>query len=60
MEMQLADPDVDSNPEKLETIARERARLEPLVLDYQELQAIDVQFLEAKQLLLESKSDREM
>ena len=30
LERQLADPDVASDPKRLETIARERARLEPL------------------------------
>ena len=30
LELQLADPDVASNPKKLESIARERSKLEPL------------------------------
>ncbi|AAQ00727.1 MULTISPECIES: peptide chain release factor 1 [Prochlorococcus] len=60
LELQLADPDVASDPKKLETIARERARLEPLVLDYKELQAIDLEYKEAKELLRQSKSDKEM
>ena len=34
LEMQLADPDIANNPKKLESIARERAKLEPLVLDF--------------------------
>ena len=34
LELQLADPDVASDPKQLETIARERSRLEPLVNDY--------------------------
>ena len=38
LELQLADPDVASDPKRLETIARERSRLEPLVLDYEELE----------------------
>jgi peptide chain release factor 1 len=33
LERQLADPDVANDPKRLETIARERSRLEPLVLD---------------------------
>ena len=60
LELQLADPDVASDPKKLEGIARERSRLEPLVLDYEELQNIDEQFLEAKILLKESKEDKDM
>ncbi len=60
LEMQLADPDVASDPKRLETIAKERARLEPLVLDYQQLQSIDLESIEAKELLKESKSDKEM
>ena len=60
LELQLADPDVASNPKKLETIARERARLEPLVLDYQSLQNIESQTQEAKVLLRQTKDDKEM
>ena len=60
LEMQLADPDVASNPKKLESIARERARLEPLVLDYQRLQNIEQEYIEAKDLLRQSKEDKEM
>ena len=60
LELQLADPDVASDPKRLETIARERARLEPLVLDYHQLKAIDAESIEAKEFLRESKSDKEM
>ncbi len=60
LEMQLADPDVASNPKQLETIARERSRLEPLVNDYFKLQAIEKECLEAKGLLKESRDDKEM
>ena len=41
LELQLADPDVASDPKRLENIARERARLEPLVLDYQALMNLE-------------------
>ena len=37
LEQQLADPDVAADPQRLEKIARERSRLEPLVLDYASL-----------------------
>jgi len=40
LERQLADPDVAANPAQLEPIARERSRLEPLVLGYAELQTL--------------------
>ena len=44
LELQLADPDVASDPKQLEKISRERSRLEPLVNDYMELQAIEREF----------------
>ncbi len=60
LEMQLADPDVASNPKQLETISRERSRLEPLVNDYLELQSLEKQWTEAKGLLKDSREDKEM
>ncbi len=60
LELQLADPDVASDPKQLEKIARERSRLEPLVNDYFKLQIIEKEFLEAKGLVKESRDDKEM
>ena len=60
MELQLADPDVASDPKKLETIARERSRLEPLVVDYELLQNLEQEFVEARNLYRESKEDKDM
>ncbi len=60
LESQLADPDVASDPKQLETIARERSRLEPLVNDYLKLQIIEKECLEAKGLVKESRDDKEM
>ncbi len=60
LELQLADPDVASDPKQLESIARERARLEPLVLDYEELLEIEREWGLAKDLLKESKSDKDL
>ena len=60
LERQLADPDVASNPKRLEAIARERSRLEPLVLDYETLQSVDVELDQSRQLLKESRGDAEM
>ena len=60
LELQLADPEVASNPKKLENIARERSRLEPLVLDYQDLKIINKKSIEAKDFLRETKGDKDM
>ena len=60
LERQLADPDVASNPKRLEAIARERSRLEPLVLDYETLQCVDAELDQSRQLLKESRGDAEM
>ena len=60
LELQLADPDVASDPKQLETIARERSRLEPLVNDYLKLQILEKECLEAKGLVKESRDDKEM
>ena len=60
LERQLADPDVAADPKRLETIARERARLEPLVLDFEALQTVDREQSEARQLLKNSRGDEAM
>ena len=60
LERQLADPDVASDPKRLETIARERSRLEPLVLDFEELQRLESERDSARQLLKESRGDAAM
>jgi len=60
LELQLADPDVASDPKQLEKISRERSRLEPLVNDYAKLQLIERECLEAKALVKESRDDKEM
>jgi len=60
LELQLADPDVASNPKKLESIARERSKLEPLVIDYDVFLNCEKEFEEAKVLLKEIKDDKEM
>ncbi len=60
LEIQLADPDVASDPKRLETIARERSRLEPLVADYEELIEVEKQWSEARSLLRESRSDKDL
>ena len=60
LELQLADPEVASNPKKLETIARERARLEPLVLDFNSLKIINKERIQAREFLRECKGDKDM
>jgi len=60
LEIQLADPDISNNPKKLESIARERSKLEPLVNDFNELLKIDSEIEDSKKLLKESKGDKEM
>ncbi|MEY4826011.1 MAG: Peptide chain release factor 1, partial [Cyanobacteriota bacterium] len=37
LERQLADPSVAADPQQLLKLARERSKLEPLVLDYHQL-----------------------
>jgi peptide chain release factor 1 len=60
LERQLADPAVASNPDQLQAIARERARLEPLVLDQRQLQKLLAEEAEARALLRDHRGDRAM
>jgi peptide chain release factor 1 len=60
LERQLADPLVVSDPARLEPIARERARLEPLVLEYRQLLRAERERDEARALLRETRGDPEM
>ena len=60
LERQLADPAVAANPSQLQTIARERSRLEPLVLNHQQLQKLDQEETEARALLKENRGDPAM
>ncbi len=60
LERQLADPDVASDPDRLQSVAKERSRLEPLVIDYTSLQSVLQEREQAKMLLRESRGDAEM
>ena len=60
LEMQLADPDVANNPKKLESIAKERAKLEPLVNDFNKLIDTDKEIDDSKQLLKDNRNDKDM
>ena len=60
LEVQLADPDISNNPKKLESIAKERSKLEPLVVDYHNLCILDREIDDSKSLLKDTKDDKEM
>ncbi|MFZ9271322.1 MAG: peptide chain release factor 1 [Prochlorococcaceae cyanobacterium] len=60
LETQLADPAVAANPAQLQHLARERARLEPLVRDQEQLQRCRAEELQARGLLKEHRGDAAM
>ena len=60
LEVQLADPDIANDPKKLESIARERSKLEPLVNDFNKLLDTDKEIEDSKILLRENRNDKEM
>jgi peptide chain release factor 1 len=60
LERQLADPAVAADPKQLETIARERARLEPLVHDYGLLGKLQQELAEARDLLRQHRGEATM
>ena len=60
LEVQLADPDIANDPKKLESIARERSKLEPLVIDFNKMLDTDKEIEDSKNLLKESRNDKEM
>ena len=60
LEVQLADPDIANDPKKLESIARERSKLEPLVIDFNKLLDTDKEIEDSKILLRENRNDKEM
>jgi peptide chain release factor 1 len=51
LERQLADPSVAGDPAQLQTLARERARLEPIVHDTHQLQRLEREQRETQELL---------
>lgn len=59
LERQLADPAITSDPAQLQSIARERARLEPLVADYLQLLRLEEEHRQALELLREPKDESE-
>ena len=60
LERQLADPAVAADPTQLQTIARERARLEPLVADHRQLLRLEQEEREVRILLREHRGDGAM
>jgi peptide chain release factor 1 len=60
LERQLADPAVAADPAQLQHLARERARLEPLVLDYACWNELRREWTQTRQLLKESRGDAEL
>ena len=60
LEVQLADPDIANDPKKLESIARERSKLEPLVNDLNMLIDTDKEIEDSKILLKEIRNDKEI
>jgi len=60
LERQLADPAVASDPAQLQSIARERARLEPLVANHNQLLKLEREQHDARSLLKEHRGDPAM
>jgi len=60
LERQLADPAVAGDPQRLQSIARERARLEPLVLDHAHWRKLQQEEQEVRQLLRDHRDDPTM
>ena len=55
LERQLADPAVASDPARLQSIARERSRLEPLVHDFDQFQRLELERDATKRLLKDQR-----
>ncbi|GCE64531.1 peptide chain release factor 1 [cyanobiont of Ornithocercus magnificus] len=60
LELQLADPSTATDPRRLQTIAQQHARLEPLVADYTALCDTESEICQTLDLLRESYSDAAM
>jgi peptide chain release factor 1 len=56
----LADPDIATNPDELQKVARARSSLEETVLAYENWQTTQQHLREARQILKEAGSDPEM
>jgi len=60
LELQLADPDIANDPKKLESKAKERAKLEPLVIDFNKLLNTEKEIEDSKRLLKDNRNDKDM
>jgi peptide chain release factor 1 len=60
MTRRLADPDIATNPDELQRIAKIRASLEETVLTYETWKETQVELEEAREILKESMGDPEM
>jgi peptide chain release factor 1 len=60
LERQLADPAVTADPRQLHELARQRARLEPLVHDHGRLLQLEQEERQARELLREHRGDAAM
>ena len=54
LQLRMADPDVASDPDEFQRIAKSAADLEPAVTTYREYQSVQGQLADAKELLKES------
>lgn len=60
MTRRLADPDIATNPDELQRVAKIRSSLEETVLTYEQWQEAQEELVGAKEILKESASDPEM
>ena len=60
LELQLADPDTAVDPRRLQTIAQQHSRLEPLVSDYASLRRTESEICQTRSLLRDSYNDAAM
>ena len=56
----LSQPEIASDPEQLQKLGREQAKLEETVATYRELRSIESQIEENRELLDEAKGDHEL
>lgn len=60
MTRRLGDPDIATNPDELQRVAKIRASLEETVLTYEQWKEAQIELVEAREILKESNADPEM
>lgn len=60
LSLRLADPDVASNPDEYQILAKSIAELEEVVTDYQKFKHVEVQLQQSKELAKEPGIDQDM